>query len=740
MALAELFSERRGNELVGIVIFAATTLVLVSLVTYHPADPAWFFSEGGERFAAQNAIGRFGAFLSIVLYESFGLTAFALPVLSGILGWFFFWGRNVSPLWLRALNFAVLMGVLAGLGDLVLEKIVLFGRPIAAGGLVGAGIANLLVPYLNVFGAMVVLVAVALAAFSMATCLSYGQAASRAAALAKSLAHRARVLFFYRQEVRRKTKKRTEVLKRHAQRAAETKHEKRDPAEALRGEAEGTLFESTPEAGLRKGTYLFPPVRLLDLPEHGDTLRHEDLVERGRALTAKFLEFGIEGEVTEIHPGPVVTMFEFRPAGGIKYSRLISLADDLCLALRAESILIDRIPGKPTVGIEVPNEHRETIFLRELLEDATFQKSSASMPLALGKQIQGEAHVSDLAEMPHLLVAGTTGAGKSVAIHAMLLSLLACRTPDELKLILIDPKRVELGLYDGVPHLYAPVVADAKQAAQVLKWLVKEMENRYKMLASYGVKTRNIDQFNRYLKNYGGHLRDEDGEPLKPLPYIAVVIDEFADLMMVAPREVEDAVGRIAQMARAVGIHLIIATQRPSVDIITGVIKANFPSRLSFRVSSKVDSRTILDGNGAERLLGKGDMLFLPPGTSRLRRLHGGLVTAKEIQRVVHHLKLQGVPEYNEVLAHPSQLTNEGEGAAFTEMEDEIYDDAVKLVVSSRTASVSNLQRRFGIGYNRAARLIDMMEADGVVGPARGAKPRKLLVSSVDSLPQRAAQ
>jgi S-DNA-T family DNA segregation ATPase FtsK/SpoIIIE len=430
--------------------------------------------------------------------------------------------------------------------------------------------------------------------------------------------------------------------------------------------------------------------------------------------------------VLQIHPGPVITTFEFKPDAGIKYSKITSLADDLCLALKAESVRIDRISGKSTVGIEIPNERREHISLREIIESELFQSSTSRLSVGLGKTVDGAPYVTDITRMPHLLIAGATGTGKSVALNCMICSILYKSTPDEVKLVLIDPKRLELGAYQHIPHLLTPVVTDPKQAAEVLKWSVSEMENRIRMLASEGV--RNIEQFNNILKGAqeAGEVREsEDGEPLKPLPYVLVVIDELADLMMVSSADVEEAITRLAQMARAVGIHLVLATQRPSVDVITGIIKANFPCRISFRVASRVDSRTILDGNGAEQLLGRGDMLFLPPGSARLVRLHGPIVSEAEVGRLVSFWKKMGKPEYNDAILQARERVEAGDFER-----DELFDEAARLVVRTGVASVSHLQRKLRLGYSRAARLMDMLEADGLVGPADGSKPREILVST----------
>ncbi len=429
----------------------------------------------------------------------------------------------------------------------------------------------------------------------------------------------------------------------------------------------------------------------------------------------------------QILPGPVVTTYEFKPDAGVKYSKITGLSEDLSLAMRAESVLIDRIPGKSTVGIQIPNPVRESISLRELLESEPYRKSSSKLAIALGKSIHGEPYVSDLATMPHLLIAGSTGTGKSVGLNAMLTSILYRATPEQVRFIMIDPKRLELGMYEDIPHLLTPVVVEPKLAANALRWAVREMEERYKTLAAFGV--RNIEQFNRNLKASidAGEVRTDSktGEPLKTLPFVVVVIDELADLMMVASSEVEQSICRLAQMARAVGIHLILATQRPSVDVITGLIKANMPSRISFRVSSKVDSRTILDANGAEQLLGRGDMLFLPPASSRVMRLHGAYISEQESARLASFLRKQGQPSYDRSITDEDK-SSDTTAAGFEK--DDLYDEASRIVVSSAQASISYLQRRLRIGFSRAARLVDMMEAEGLVSSGQGGKAREVLV------------
>jgi S-DNA-T family DNA segregation ATPase FtsK/SpoIIIE len=480
------------------------------------------------------------------------------------------------------------------------------------------------------------------------------------------------------------------------------------------------------------GGYKLPSSSLLQRPDEQQSVDADELKLLAQVLTEKYAEFDVHGQITQINPGPVVTTFEFKPDAGIKYSRITNLTDDLCLALKAESILIERMAGKSTVGIQVPNREREIIWLRENIESQEFMGQKSKLTMALGKDINGRIVVADLAGMPHLLIAGSTGAGKSVAINAFIMSILYKATPEQVRLILVDPKRLELGNYEGVPHLYTPIITEPKLAANALRNAVREMERRLKLLAAKGV--RNIDQYNRLFDCATPSLFEEDSDD-KPIPYIVIIIDELADLMMLDSSNVEESITRLAQMARAVGIHLVLATQRPSVDVITGLIKANFPARISFRVATKVDSRTILDANGAEALLGKGDMLYLPSGSARVHRLHAPLVTEKEIAAVVEFWKAQGSAEYQQqFLEAPRDEResaaggNSAEGSEDGGSEDDpLYQDAVKLVVEFGKASTSLLQRRLRIGYGRAAHLIDLMEQDGIVGAADGPKPREVL-------------
>ena len=494
---------------------------------------------------------------------------------------------------------------------------------------------------------------------------------------------------------------------------------------AIHGRADNEVRSAT-VAPKNVSGFKLPPSTLLNAGEGPQKVREDELREEAKVLVEKCGEFDVRGQVVQINPGPMVTTYEFKPEAGVKYSRVTGLADDLCLAMRAESILIERMAGKSTVGIQVPNHERETIHLRDVLESETFAKAKSRLTRAMGKDINGRIVTADLASMPHVLIAGSTGSGKSVAINAMIMSLLFRTTPSQVRLILVDPKRVELGMYEGIPHLFTPIITEPKLAANALRNAVREMERRLKLLASRSV--RNIDQYNKLFEGVMPSLFDE-GENDEPLPYIVIIIDELADLMMLDKANVEESITRLAQMARAVGIHLILATQRPSVDVITGLIKANVPTRISFRLATKVDSRTILDTNGAEALLGRGDMLFLPPGTSRLMRLHAPYVSEKETAAVVAFWKEQGQAEYVEgFLESPKDERVSMDGSnPDPDENDTMFDDAVRLVFEFGKASTSLLQRRLRIGYGRAAHLIDLMERDGLVGPADGSRPRELL-------------
>ncbi len=478
--------------------------------------------------------------------------------------------------------------------------------------------------------------------------------------------------------------------------------------------------------------YVYPSAAYLNPAPPRREQADEELLQIAQRVAEKCKEFNVTGQIKHICPGPVVTTYEFKPDPGVKYSRVTGLVDDLCIALEAESIRIDRLPGKPHVGIEVPNPERETIFMREVLESRQFRESESKLTLALGKTIDGINYTADLTRMPHLLIAGATGTGKSVCLNSLVVSILYKARPDEVKFIMIDPKRLELGLYADIPHLATPIITEPKKAANALKWAVGQMEQRYKQLAQWGV--RNIDGYNAEVERRNNVLDyDEEGQPWKTLPYIVIIIDELADLMMTCGADVEEAITRLAQMARAVGIHLVLATQRPSVDVITGLIKANFPSRIAFRVSQKVDSRTIIDANGAEQLLGRGDMLFLPPGTSRLLRVHGAYLDENEVAKIVAHIKSQGgAPVYDETITQSDDESAEGSGGSGER--DELFEQALRICCEMKRASTSVLQRRLRIGYGRAAAMLDGLEREGFIGAADGARPRPVLARAFETV------
>jgi len=764
---------RRVSEFAGVALFAAALIWIIALATYAPTDPVWFFSAGGH-LAPANFAGRIGAFLAELSFQLFGFAAYLIPACLVLLGWQYFWCRAVDAAVTKGVGGALLLACVSAFLSLVLGTVDSAGKPFRSGGYAGDWLSSVLSEYLNRTGSVIVVLTIIFLSIIISTQFSFGRFfAVFGSGFSAAMSHAALAAKNWREE-RRREQQRREVIAKHTKKgmaipggapasAADqsilglpltpmetppskaTRKREAEPAAPAQtfGGAKSFAPPKPPKVTMpapplpltdpepvakapaerRKGEYALPPPALLDAGKTERKIDERELMDGARLLEEKCREFSVEGSVVQIHPGPVVTTYEFKPDAGVKYSKITGLADDLCLAMQAESVLIDRIPGKSTVGIQIPNHSREQISLRELLESEVYRRSTSKLTLALGKTIHGEPYVADLAAMPHLLIAGSTGAGKSVGINAMLTSILYRATPDEVRMILIDPKRLELGMYDDIPHLMTPVVVDPKQAANALKWAVGEMEERYKTLAAEGV--RNIDQYNRNVQQSIAEKRTPpNGEPLKPLPFIVVVIDELADLMMVASNDVEESIARLAQMARAVGIHLILATQRPSVDVITGLIKANMPSRIAFRASSKIDSRTILDGNGAEQLLGRGDMLFLPPATSRFIRLHGPYISEQESARLASFLRKQGKPIYDE-----SITAEEKSAADVIDMDkDELYDEAARIVVQSSQASISYLQRRLRIGFSRAARLVDMMEMEGLVSPAAGGKPREVLV------------
>jgi len=786
-----LFDPRRLSELLGFLIGVLGLLIVLSLASYHPLDVS-FNTAAPASPPPSNWIGVVGAYTADALFQVLGWVAWLVPVALFVIAVQMLRARPWHAPWTKLTGMVMLCGSLTALLEFFpyTPQVAHFVR---GSGLAGYLLAAGLVHILNRTGSLIVAGAFFLTSLFLITRFSFSAAGEflnarfMAAVGARWAVWReARRRERLRREVERsKVVGKRPVLQRPSPLPGPVVARGPVPDVLLKGrsvsppvtpsvtpQAAVVNAEPSPEApapppvappivrnqGLERGpeamllgssrsqaaprsakivgrgaqVYKLPGPNLLREPDGAQGIDEEELQERATRLVQKFAEFGVMGTVTQIHPGPVVTTFEFKPEAGIKYSRITNLVDDLCLAMKAESILIERIAGKSTVGIEVPNLHREIIHLREIVESSEFASAPTKLTVSLGKDITGKVRVGDLAQMPHLLIAGSTGSGKSVAINSLIVSILYKSTPDEVKLILIDPKRLELNLYDAIPHLFTPIVTEPKQAANVLRRATMEMEERLKKLAEHGV--RNIEQYNKIFEPESTlDLFSSDGEREGPLPYLVIVIDELADLMMVEPQNVEESVTRLAQMARAVGIHLILATQRPSVDVITGLIKANLPSRISFRVASKVDSRTILDANGAEALLGRGDMLFMPPASARLVRLHGPLVTEKEINKVVDWWKSQSQPQYNEDFLKPFKDGKEAEAEAGDEEEDdatdldEVYEDAVRLVVESGKASTSLLQRRLRLGYGRAARLLDLMQRDGIISAPDGAKPREVL-------------
>ncbi len=748
---------RRLSEFLGVALFALALIWLIALVSYEPTDPVWFFTTSSTQPPA-NFVGRVGAFLAEFSFQIFGHASYLIPAVIGLMGWHYFWCQSFDAAYTKLFGVTLLLGCFSAFMSIAFGSTDVAGKTFHAGGSLGNWLGAWLSEYLNRTGSVIVLLTLMALSVILSTQFSFGRLFASASLGSRDMSARSVGLVRGWLDSRRREKQRREVIAKHTRKPAERSTEETDQpiAKPVRPSRAGGDRDEIPRAGTsrqvppvvkrktdtpslplaeaepikapatrRFGAYTLPPPSLLDPPKAERKIDERELMDSARQLEEKCREFAVEGQVVQIHPGPVVTTFEFKPDAGVKYSKITGLADDLCLAMQAESVLIDRIPGKSTVGIQIPNPKREAISLRELLECDAYQRSTSKLTLALGKTIHGEPYVTDLAAMPHLLIAGSTGTGKSVGLNSMLTSILYRATPDDVRLILIDPKRLELGMYEDIPHLLSPVVVDPKKAANALRWAVREMEERYKTLAAEGV--RSIEQYNRNVR----HLLEDPAGPKgddapKPLPFVVVVIDELADLMMVASNEVEESIARLAQMARAVGIHLILATQRPSVDVITGLIKANLPSRISFRVASKIDSRTILDGNGAEQLLGRGDMLFLPPAFSRCLRLHGPYTSEQESARLASFLRKQGKPMFDDSITAGDE---EKSGPGGVELDkDELYDEAARIVVSSGQVSISYLQRKLRIGFSRAARLVDMMEAEGLVSPGAGGKPREVLV------------
>ena len=776
------------RDFFGVVAFAFTVFGFMALITFSSGDPSFNKSVTGMNVV--NSGGMVGAYLADGLARVFGSGSFFFPVITAILGWALIRDKQVQN-WTLILGSGTLF--LIGLCSLLAIKFTadpFFGKAVPVGGLVGDGLGGFLVTWLNPFGAVLTLITLLFISFMVMTRLevnvlveTVGKIVSMIGAGLWLGANGLKTLTIKTLEGMGKAfqgmKSTFEKIQKARAESAEAKINDSDPVIITRSRPEPVVIQPKEKLEKKKkeekpdfvvqdhfpfmgssSNYQVPPLSLLnDIPPDigTDTNKaHKDILASSAILEKKLADFGVQGRVVQVLPGPVITIFEYEPAPGIKVSRISSLTDDLALAMRCVSLrILAPVPGKSVVGIEIPNLRRETIYFRDVMESDEFQGSDSKLTLAIGKDITGEPAVQDLAKTPHLLMAGSTGSGKSVGLNSMICSILLNATPDEVKMIMIDPKMLELSVYDGIPHLIAPVVTNPKKATAALQWAVTEMESRYKMMAERGV--RNINGFNdlaeklqkeyeiefkkhekanKGLKPVSEDNEDEEEEVLLPeppakLPYIVVLIDELADLMMVASKGVEDSLTRLAQMARAAGIHLIVATQRPSVDVLTGIIKANFPTRMSYKVTSRVDSRTILDAMGADKLLGRGDMLFLPPGSSNLLRLHGVMVSDEEIEKIVGFIKKQAKPLYEEDIFQAAEI--EAKDEAEEEQYDDKYDEALAIVAKERQASISYIQRRLRIGYNRAARIIETMEREGVVGPSDGVKPREVYVSPIET-------
>jgi len=770
-------SSRKSREVAGLALGALAVLLAASLGSYQPTDPS-FLNQPPPPAPVGNWIGRFGAHVAAAGFGLVGWASLLAPLLLLPAAWRRFREPGRAPVMGRGIGAGVLFVALPAISQLLAPKLVWRATEIDSGGAIGVVVARWLVPRVNPAGAFVLLVTLLLVGLALLVQTSLGEILAGWRRRVAGWLDRWKLARERGRERRQKERSRRRVVVKHLQRAAEEKEKRlaqlagpggdaaarsrgglRDlPLEPLRSESPLRVEERsgpTPPPVRRRiappppvlagsesqaafgfsgsrGAPPLPPLSLLQTDEETPSVDGTELVRLGEAIRQRCAEFGVEGTVEGISPGPVITVFEFQPAPGVKVAQIVNLQDDLALALRAESVRIERLPGRSTLGIEVPNTKRGMIRLGAMLGDDRFKKSPSILTVAIGRTIHGDPYYADLASMPHLLIAGATGSGKSIGLQSILTSILYKANRDQVQFILIDPKRIELGVYADIPHLKAEVVVEPKKAANALRWAVVEMERRYRLLAE--VHVRSIDYYNRAIQDPEVRKRlalsEESGEAraadLRPLPYYVIVIDELADLMMIAAAEVETSIARLAQMARAVGIHLIVATQRPSVDILTGTIKANFPTRISFATASRHDSRTILDQVGAEKLLGKGDMLFMPPGSSRTTRLHGPYISEQETAGLVRWLKRQGRPELDPAVLAPPEDASGGNGP--DAVDDDLFDQVARLVVRERQASASFLQRRMRVGFSRAARLVDILEREGIVGPAQGSKPRDILV------------
>jgi DNA segregation ATPase FtsK/SpoIIIE, S-DNA-T family len=741
---------RLNREIWGVVISLAALLTIISLFTYHPSDRS--FNTPSGAVDTHNWGGFTGAYLADLLLQGLGFSAYLLPIFLGVVAFQMLRANYKGIPFTKTVGGGLLLISIAVILCLFIDS----ENARDAGGIVGGFLKEIvLIPLFGRVSATLISLFALLLSLMLITQHSLleilTQANQQLGDLKKSLLP---AVIIRLERLKQKKEKR---------RGENTKKERRDympppillkdePQEeqAKKGPKKTTPTEQFQLPEISEG-YRLPAIELLDAPQTGNLrVDTETLHANSLILQKKLADFGVEGEVVAVRPGPVITMYEFNPAPGVKVRRIVTLADDLAMALRAVSVrILAPIPGESVVGIEIPNPRRETVFLREVIESDAYQNADSKITLALGKDIGGSPFATDLARMPHLLVAGATGTGKSISINAMILSILFKSTPQDVQFIMVDPKMLELTIYEDIPHLLVPVVTDPKKAAAALFWAMDEMDRRYRLMKDKGA--RNIDNYNRVLEKeaarksvinlnetapkdgppeLGGNLDKEPPLVHERLPRIVIIIDELADLMMSVGRDIEEYITRLAQKARAAGIHLILATQRPSVDVITGLIKANFPARISFQVTSRVDSRTILDSIGAERLLGNGDLLFLPPGTARLTRIHGAFVSDQEVRKVMTFIKQQAKPRYRPEVF---ETKRDVEAAASEEEYDEMYDQAVAVVTETQQASISMIQRRLRVGYNRAARMIEQMEREGVVGPADGAKPREVYARKIEA-------
>ena len=743
---------RRLQEGGVILLFSLAAFLLVALISHHGADPGW--SRTAFEDSVRNVAGPAGAWISDLCLYLFGYLAFGFPLLIGFGCYRMFKGRlkehqASTPLWLlRILGFILAVAGGSGLAALHFSHKTDY-LPDGAGGILGRLLADTLTQRLSYLGSTLLLLSLFLSGVTLATGLSWLQLMDALGRVSWELIclFPAKLIEIFKARSRAsqtEIKPKHETLRASALQALENRRTGEEPVSAS-ARPKPVMHLPEPYLKVHKNSSTqdtLPRVELLEAAGSPSTTQHSQiqLESLSRTLEHKLMDFGIAVRVVAVYPGPVITRFEMELAAGLKVSKITSLAKDLARALSVSRVrVVEVIPGKSYVGLEIPNPERETVRLREILESQQYANASSALTLGLGKDIAGHPYVVDLAKMPHLLVAGTTGSGKSVGVNAMLLSMLYKATPQDLRLILIDPKMLELSIYEGIPHLLTPVVTDMKEAASALKWCVAEMERRYQLMAALGV--RNILGYNQKIIDgiklgmpIQSPIAAKPGEEkplLEQLPYIVVIIDEFADMMMIVGKKVEELIPRIAQKARAAGIHMILATQRPSVDVITGLIKANIPTRIAFQVSSRIDSRTILDQQGAEQLLGHGDMLYLPPGSGIPIRVHGAFVSDQEVHDVVEELKNLGAPRYVEEILQEFDASLFKDDANDTES-DPLYDDAVQIVAETRKASISLLQRRLKVGYNRAARLIEHMELVGAVGPMQSNGAREVWLSPID--------